>query len=302
MKKGTCPVCGVEFEKKAHNQKFCSIVCQRESYKKYKKVCEFCGKEFRTQFEEQRFCSAECANSYLNPNRPKEPYEHVCLWCGKHFETMQPNSKYCSRKCFCESQRKNKKPVQKKMEIIDCPNCGKSFYKRVQNQKFCSKKCCQEFYRKKNKKQMPETKKQVCLNCGKPTDGKYCSTNCRLEHEFRMMMRKKAQGNQSMQEIIDASESIRVTYNGKLLNGWLSGGFTEHLKEEIKKRDGYRCYICHKETDLHVHHIIPRSQGGPNIPENLITLCSGCHRSIENGDVEKAIKRCVERAVRNVDF
>lgn len=281
MEKVNCPVCGIEFEKRVHNQKFCSFECRQESYKKYERNCEHCGKLFKTQYKKQRFCSVDCANEELNPSKQKEK-------------------------------------VKKEKEKLICPTCGKPFYKKMYNQTFCSRKCRQEAYQKKNKKQVyfqqelkaeVEAKGQIkqpklkeCINCGKPTEGKYCSTNCRLDHEFRLMMKRKAQDNQTLQEIATASESIRMSFNGKLLNGWLSSGFTDSLKEEIKKRDGYRCYICHKETDLHVHHIIPRSQGGPNIPENLITLCSGCHRSIENGDVEKAIKRCVERAVRNVNF
>ena len=58
-------------------------------------------------------------------------------------------------------------------------------------------------------------------------------------------------------------------------------GFNESLKEIVKKRDNYRCYICGKETNLHVHHIIPRDEGGKHIPRKSITLCGGCHRSIE---------------------
>src|SRR5262249_2170649 len=28
---------------------------------------------------------------------------------------------------------------------------------------------------------------------------------------------------------------------------------------------------------LHGHHIVPRSKGGPDTPENVITLCDLCH-------------------------
>ena len=30
--------------------------------------------------------------------------------------------------------------------------------------------------------------------------------------------------------------------------------------------------------DLHAHHIVPISEGGSNTLENLITLCSDCHK------------------------
>ncbi len=31
---------------------------------------------------------------------------------------------------------------------------------------------------------------------------------------------------------------------------------------------------------LHAHHIIPRAQGGPDVPENIITLCDLCHATV----------------------
>ncbi len=48
------------------------------------------------------------------------------------------------------------------------------------------------------------------------------------------------------------------------------------------KRDHYRCQICHRtwdETSIHVHHLIPRHEGGQDTLDNLMTLCEDCHIS-----------------------
>ena len=54
------------------------------------------------------------------------------------------------------------------------------------------------------------------------------------------------------------------------------------------QRDGYACQRCGapKATKtLHVHHIVPRSHGGPTTLDNLITVCESCHPIIERLDV-----------------
>ena len=47
-------------------------------------------------------------------------------------------------------------------------------------------------------------------------------------------------------------------------------------------RDKHRCKAkgCRSTSFLEVHHIKPRSRGGDNREENLITLCSSCHRHL----------------------
>lgn len=50
------------------------------------------------------------------------------------------------------------------------------------------------------------------------------------------------------------------------------------LREAILKRDGYKCVICKTDKQLRVHHLIPLSKGGKNEPQNLITVCSNCHK------------------------
>ncbi|MEK7324714.1 MAG: HNH endonuclease [Chloroflexota bacterium] len=44
-----------------------------------------------------------------------------------------------------------------------------------------------------------------------------------------------------------------------------------------KRRDGYRCVECGRNTGLHAHHIVPLSKGGSNDLSNLKTLCGDCH-------------------------
>ncbi|MGV8122028.1 MAG: HNH endonuclease [Candidatus Xenobiia bacterium LiM19] len=76
----------------------------------------------------------------------------------------------------------------------------------------------------------------------------------------------------------DSAESFLAA----LLQGWL---LTEkaHLRYArnyaILKRDRFRCQVpgCNCRRNLHIHHIIPRSQGGSDEPENKITLCEKHH-------------------------
>lgn len=49
------------------------------------------------------------------------------------------------------------------------------------------------------------------------------------------------------------------------------------LRQAIKNRDGNICRTCKRDKNLTVHHIIPRSAKGKDVPRNLITLCRKCH-------------------------
>jgi 5-methylcytosine-specific restriction endonuclease McrA len=65
------------------------------------------------------------------------------------------------------------------------------------------------------------------------------------------------------------------------------------LRQRIFKRDGYKCRVCGDGEGLTVHHITPRSEGGTDDPENLITLCDECHSRIHK--IERAAKAISSR-------
>jgi len=56
-------------------------------------------------------------------------------------------------------------------------------------------------------------------------------------------------------------------------------------RTEVLERDRFRCRApgCDNSRFLEVHHVKPKSRGGGNELENLITLCSGCHRLHHEG-------------------
>jgi len=57
----------------------------------------------------------------------------------------------------------------------------------------------------------------------------------------------------------------------------------EGLREQVLRRDSWKCQCCGTRSDLEVHHKEFRSHGGNDSEENLITLCVGCHSLVHRG-------------------
>jgi ATP-dependent DNA helicase RecQ len=51
----------------------------------------------------------------------------------------------------------------------------------------------------------------------------------------------------------------------------------ENLRQQILRRDGWRCQSCGTMSNLEVHHREFCSHSGADSEENLITLCAACH-------------------------
>jgi len=56
-------------------------------------------------------------------------------------------------------------------------------------------------------------------------------------------------------------------------------------RRRVLARDRHRCQApgCGSRHFLEVHHVLPRPEGGTNKLENLVTLCSSCHRLAHGG-------------------
>src|SRR4051812_40231967 len=62
------------------------------------------------------------------------------------------------------------------------------------------------------------------------------------------------------------------------------------LRRQVRRRDGGRCRVpgCRHATFVDVHHLRPRSDGGANTIENLVTLCGAHHRASHAGKLSIA--------------
>lgn len=61
----------------------------------------------------------------------------------------------------------------------------------------------------------------------------------------------------------------------------LSRSSWRKVREQVKRRDGYRCVVCGSGAKLVADHIIPAEVylGHHDNPANLQTLCDSCNRS-----------------------
>jgi len=54
----------------------------------------------------------------------------------------------------------------------------------------------------------------------------------------------------------------------------------ESLRQQVLRRDGWRCQSCGAMANLEVHHKEFRSHSGHDLEDNLITLGRDCHAGV----------------------
>lgn len=69
---------------------------------------------------------------------------------------------------------------------------------------------------------------------------------------------------------------------------------------DLLVRDYRMCRGCRMDGRLTIHHVVPRDEGGTNIPENLIVLCSTCHDLVECDDSRPRTIDCVMASLRRL--
>ena len=100
-----------------------------------------------------------------------------------------------------------------------------------------------------------------------------------------------------------ALKNPEVLKNPLLYQRGLNYGFY-NTKAYILYRDNHICQQCKgksKDTRLHVHHLVFRSNGGSDTAENLTTLCETCHNAVHDGSLilrKKGIKKQLVHATQ----
>lgn len=247
----TCGVCGTEFEKRAHNQKYCSKKCANlASWYQKEIVCKWCGAKVIARRDTKGFCSKSCVSMYFAQKRRdnKKPKDHwpnkickinhlICKECGEHFIGRTAHTKYCRGKCRAgvirRQQRRNvRRRFGYRLHNITCPICGASFVSIKSNLKYCSDRC-----------------------------------------------RKSAEMARRRPQRADWNRRRRARLRGATVERFAS--------EEIFQRDGWRCQICKKRVlkkkqQPHpraptIDHIVPLSEGGAHERKNVQCACFLCN-------------------------
>ncbi len=160
-----------------------------------------------------------------------------------------------------------------------CPVCS-SVWRATSNyqiriQEFCSRACRTKIHG--NGRSVSTTKR----NC------KYCEKEmqvlpCHLKTKW----------------FCSKSCSSRFHNQGEGNPAWKGGDARgKYWKRQARKRDSYTCQFpsCERQSrgkGTHAHHKVPRSVGGEDALENLITLCSKHHREVERLLFKSMLAHC----------
>lgn len=107
-------------------------------------------------------------------------------------------------------------------------------------------------------------KKGWCHSCGKAEDpGKEL---CYFDDPFWFPALR-------FRPVEDGSTNFLPARNSKTFSG---------RRDEIYKRDDYKCKYCDSPNNLTLDHIIPISKGGTNTSNNLNTCCESCNQAKGN--------------------
>jgi len=249
-----------------------------------RKSCSLCGAEFGGVTAPLHDRCGKCRLSART---------HTCVKCGIEFargttRKRQDALKYCSHECYMRDRFGPSKP-KKELTEKTCRVCGVRL-SPSSSALSCSKSCQREYERKQHTERMAQ-RRWTCQRCGLTWLGRKanlcqeCQTIASRETVRAQRTRKRA-----------AKRGARLQTFGRSIT----------LRRLIE-RDGIRCGICGRNTNIRAHylsddypsvdHIVPVSHGGAHSWTNVRVAHRGCNsvRSDKpSGAIQTALPMVIE--------
>lgn len=283
-----CRGCGVEFEAKHGNARYCSSECRtdgrRQSFRDYQfrhtevATCERCGADRlflvhpSGRTTETPFCLV-CTSRATLEKRRADQEKTLCPQCGAEFTRPRQVGRpriYCSARCQVEA----KKQYQNK-----CEHCGEPFRSTNASSRWCSQRC-RNFARRGQFKYGT----RPCFVCGKEFQIRdprveCCSLRCSTEKgkalksnppEERTCLgcgakfTTKSGTNAGLYRYCSARckfkawkiaepEHAMVSHRNRYERLFIAER-EPYDRTEIFNRDGWRCQLCGKKVNPELRH------------------------------------------------
>ena len=121
---------------------------------------------------------------------------------------------------------------------------------------------------------------------------------CSAQKAIILMLLEKAQMVERYREFVH-SVSLTIPYPSVIrLNRFVRKPYQKVSlsRKNIIKRDRNRCQYCNKNHQpMTIDHIIPKSQGGKDVWENLVTACTRCNGKKGDQTPEQAGMKLIRR-------
>ena len=239
-------------------------------------VCKTCGKSFSRKIykgdSSPSFCSKECRDK-----RGKHLVKINCLVCGKEKYYFKSHiaigyGKYCSKECAHIGSRGKHWTLPKKGKIIKCLFCGKEKYYQP--------------------------------HVFKRGQGRFCGRGCAAKYHMFGKHKSEQHRKHISENHHDVSGKNNPNWRGGISNEvtkWRNKNWKKLLsfRNEVLKRDGYKCKLCGTTENLEVHHIIPASETRLTafLPMNGITLCRKCHKQTDSYGGKSRFNKKIEEGI-----
>lgn len=238
--------------------------------------------------KQRKWCSCACAERARSNKQKGQAIDARswipqlrCARCGASTEHRGPQAKYCSIRCKLDNDHEQQtRRLRKKRlrdsksipgQLIVCkhPNCQVSFIKK-HKQLYCSKKCAIDYnWRMRSPNGFDDRCAvyfKLCCDCG-------------------ALITRKARGGMVL---CQPCRKVRLrAIDARKNHKRRAAGRVEVSIRDLVKRDGERCYLCHRKLDLTlpgtakwgatIDHILPVSFGGTNEANNLALAHRHCN-------------------------
>ena len=105
-------------------------------------------------------------------------------------------------------------------------------------------------------------------------------TLCSVERAMILILLRKADLVESLPDHFVRSPTVQFPWPSIVrLKGYVAVPYKRVMisRKNVMRRDRFRCQYCGSREKLTVDHVMPKSRGGKDTWENLVTACTPCN-------------------------